>query len=90
MGQGACQAIEDAYVLGKLLDKGLPLEKTFAEYQRVRQKKARMIVDTSWRMGQLSQLENEWGIWVRNTLLKLIPSSINQKQMETVFRLATV
>ena len=90
MGQGACQAVEDAYILGKLLDKGLSLEKTFAEYQRLRQKKARMIVDTSWRMGQLSQLENDWGIWVRNALLKLVPSSINQKQMETVFRLATV
>lgn len=90
MGQGACQAVEDAYVLGKLLDKGLPLEKTFANYQRLRQKKARMIVNTSWQTGKLSQLENDWGIWVRNTLLKLIPSRINQKQMETVFRLATV
>lgn len=90
MGQGACQAVEDAYVLGKLLDKGLPLEKTFADYQRLRQKKARMIVNTSWQTGKLSQLENEWGIWARNTLLKLLPSSINQKQMETVFRLATV
>lgn len=27
LGQGACQAIEDAYVLGKLLDNGLEIEK---------------------------------------------------------------
>ncbi|MCU7583714.1 FAD-dependent monooxygenase, partial [Riemerella anatipestifer] len=29
LGQGACQAIEDAYVLGKLLDKGISIENTF-------------------------------------------------------------
>lgn len=47
LGQGACQAIEDAYVLGKLLDSGLEIQNTFAEYENLRRKKAHTIVNTS-------------------------------------------
>jgi 2-polyprenyl-6-methoxyphenol hydroxylase-like FAD-dependent oxidoreductase len=87
LGQGACQAIEDAYVLGKLLDSGLTIENTFEEYENVRRKKAQMIVDTSWKVGKLAHIENRFGIWLRNFVMKNIPKSINKKQMDMIFKL---
>ena len=66
LGQGACQAIEDAYVLGKLLDSGLEIQNTFAEYENLRRKKAHTIVNTSWTVGKMAHIENKFGIWLRN------------------------
>ena len=87
LGQGACQAIEDAYVLGKLLDNGLEIEKTFATYEILRRKKAHTIVNTSWTVGKMAHIENSFGIWLRNFIMKNIPKSANKKQMDTIFNL---
>lgn len=85
--QGACQAIEDAYVLGKLLDSGLAIENTFKEYENLRRKKAHMIVNTSWTVGKMAHIENSFGIWFRNFIMKNIPKSANKKQMDIIFNL---
>ncbi len=90
LGQGACQAIEDAYVLGKLLDKGIPMAATFAQYEALRRKKASEIVQTSWAIGQLAHIENRLGVWLRNQALKSIPTSANIKQMDKIFQLSKV
>jgi len=87
LGQGACQAIEDAYVLGKLLDSGLEIQNTFAEYENLRRKKAHTIVNTSWRVGKMAHLENSFGIWLRNFAMKNISKSANKKQMDMIFNL---
>ena len=87
LGQGACQAIEDAYVLGKLLDRGLEIEHTFKEYENLRRKKAHAIVNTSWIVGKIAHVENSFGIWLRNFAMKNIPKSVNKKQMDMIFNL---
>lgn len=87
LGQGACQAIEDAYVLGKLLDSGLEIQNTFAEYENLRRKKAHTIVNTSWTVGKMAHIENSFGIWLRNFAMKNIPKSANKKQMDMIFNL---
>lgn len=87
LGQGACQAIEDAYVLGKLLDNGMPIENTFKAYEKLRRKKAHTIVNTSWTVGKMAHIENSFGIWLRNFIMKNIPKSANKKQMDTIFNL---
>ena len=85
MGQGACQAIEDAYTIGQLLDSGKSMANIFSEYERIRLKKAHQIVNTSWTMGKLAHLENGLGIWLRNTFLGAVPASVNNKQLANVF-----
>ncbi len=85
MGQGACQAIEDAYVLGNLMDRDSTLSQLFKQYETLRRKKAHKVVNTSWKIGKLSQMENPAGIWLRNRLMKALPQSLNNKQMEWVF-----
>lgn len=85
MGQGACQAIEDAYLLGKLFSQGKNVEEVFAQYEKLRIEKAHYIVNTSSTIGKVSHYENSLAIWLRNMLLKATPSSINEKQLEKVF-----
>ncbi|MDN3691087.1 FAD-dependent oxidoreductase [Chryseobacterium tructae] len=85
MGQGACQAIEDAYILGKLFGEGMNVDEVFIQYEKLRMKKAHYIVNTSSTIGKVSHYENRLVIWLRNTLLKATPNSINEKQMEKVF-----
>ena len=87
MGQGACQAIEDAYVLGKLLDEGIALEETFEKYEKLRIKKAHQIVHSSWTFGKIAHIENRFGIWIRNKMMKMMPQSVNRKQLDMVFTL---
>lgn len=85
MGQGACQAIEDAYILGKLFGEGKNMDEVFTEYEKLRMKKAHYIVNTSSIIGKISHYENSLAVWLRNTLLKATPDSVNEKQMEKVF-----
>ncbi|WP_299101553.1 FAD-dependent monooxygenase [uncultured Winogradskyella sp.] len=89
MGQGACQAIEDAYVLSECLAK-YNTEKAFSVFQKLRLPKAHQVVKTSWRVGKIAHLKNPLLIGFRNQVLKLTPSSINRKQNEQIFQLAEV
>ena len=87
LGQGACQAVEDAYVLAKLLAQGMPFEQGCKEYEKIRVKKAHAIVNTSWALGKMAHFENSAGIWLRNSLIKNIPLAVNRKQLEMIFTL---
>ncbi|MGD1318191.1 FAD-dependent monooxygenase [Chryseobacterium sp. 2R14A] len=85
MGQGACQSIEDAYVIGKLLEKNQNFNTVFEEFQKIRRKKVDYIVKNSWTIGKISQWEK--GNQVRNFLMRLIPESTNQKMIEKIIQL---
>ena len=87
LGQGACQAIEDAYAIGQLLDKGISIENTFELYENNRKKKAHIIVNTSWKLGKLAHIENGFGIKIRNLIMKNMPKSANKRQMDMIFNL---
>ncbi|CAM1372230.1 FAD-dependent monooxygenase [Tenacibaculum xiamenense] len=84
MGQGACQAIEDAYVLSEKLSTE-NIKNAFSEYQQERYSKASTIVKNSWRIGKISHLSNPILVTLRDTIMKLTPSSVGQKQLENIF-----
>ncbi|WP_312510381.1 FAD-dependent monooxygenase [Chryseobacterium culicis] len=85
MGQGACQAIEDAYIIGKLLENHQNFNTVFEKFQTIRRKKVDYIVNTSRSIGKFSQWEN--GNSLRNFLIGLIPESVNQKMAEKIIEL---
>ncbi|MCX8523473.1 FAD-dependent monooxygenase [Chryseobacterium formosus] len=85
MGQGACQSIEDAYVLGKFLEKNKNFNSVFEEFQKIRRKKVDYIVKNSWTIGKISQWEK--GNQLRNFLMRSIPESMNQKMIEKILKL---
>ena len=89
MGQGACQAIEDAYVLSECLSK-YKTTKAFSEYQNLRLSKAHQVVKASWLVGKMAHLSNPILIGLRNQMLRLTPSSVNRKQNEQIFQLAKI
>lgn len=87
LGQGACQAIEDAYALSQCFDSSA-IEKSLMQYQQSRFNKARMIVNTSWRFGKISQLEHPLLSRARNWLIKNTPTSLNIRQFEKIYTLS--
>ncbi len=87
MGQGACQAIEDAYVLSECLSK-YEVNKAFEKYQKLRLPKAHQVVKTSWLIGKMAHITNPILISLRNQILQLTPASVNRKQNERIFQLA--
>ncbi len=89
MGQGACQAIEDAFVLSECLDT-YETNKAFEEFQKLRLLKAHQVVKASWLIGKMAHLSNPVLIALRNQMIRLTPSFINRKQNEKIFQLAEI
>lgn len=81
MGQGACQAIEDAAVLHDELNKNGHMEDVFRRFETRRLKRTRYITNTSWQIGKIAQWENPFLINVRNKLMELLPEHIKQIQL---------
>lgn len=86
LGQGACQAIEDAFVLAECLEK-YEYEKAFTEFEKLRVYKAHKIVKTSYMLGKIAHWSNRILIVLRNGMLRNLPASINKKQIESLFLL---
>ncbi|MEM9675946.1 MAG: FAD-dependent monooxygenase [Cyclobacteriaceae bacterium] len=89
LGQGACQAIEDAFVLSECLVK-YDVGEAFAKYQQLRMPKAHRVVNTSWTLGKLAHWQNPLAVWFRNQLMSMTPTQVNRKQSEKIFQLASV
>jgi 2-polyprenyl-6-methoxyphenol hydroxylase-like FAD-dependent oxidoreductase len=82
MGQGACQAIEDAVILADELSKAGDLETAFSAFEKRRMKRTHFIVNTSWSLGKMAQWSHPWLAAMRNTLLRMIPDSVNELQLQ--------
>ncbi|MEM8899489.1 MAG: FAD-dependent monooxygenase [Bacteroidota bacterium] len=87
MGQGACQAIEDAYVLAQCICDYPNMDEAFSTFQRLREAKAHMIVKNSWQIGKMAHWKNPLAVGMRNMLMRSIPASLSRKQSERIFEL---
>ncbi len=87
LGQGGAQAMEDAYVLAEQLATHARPEDAFAAYQRIREPKARMVVDTSRRLGGIVHFANPLARGLRNAVLRLTPAAVGRRQMEALYTL---
>ncbi len=85
LGQGACQAIEDAFALANCLKDTPSVKNAFLNFQNARIKKATFVVNTSYQIGQLSNIGGFIGYRLRNTLMKIAPTSIVEKQFNYLF-----
>lgn len=82
LGQGACQAIEDAVILADCLarDTANPVQ-ALRTYQGRRKARADRFVLTALRLGRLAQLESSPGRWMRDRLLALTPDFVARGQL---------
>ncbi len=84
MGQGACQGIEDAYYISKILaESRKETEQVLKEFEKFRKSKVNYIVNNSWRFGQLVHRPSSQ--FILKTLMKLTPSKIMEKQMSRLY-----
>lgn len=84
LGQGACQAIEDAVVLAQCLGKVADVPAALRLYQGERLSRTSAIVIQSRRIGWIGQWENPLACWLRNTGSKLYPPRLQFKLLEPV------
>ena len=67
LGQGACQAIEDAVVLAAYADRPAGL----ALYSAVRVPRTTAVAAASRRIGRLTQVANPVAVWLRDSAMRL-------------------
>jgi len=71
LGQGACQALEDAVVLGNVIATGDGL----AAYDRQRRRRTQMIARRSRQIGAAAQWASPVAVNLRDTALRLLPAA---------------
>jgi 2-polyprenyl-6-methoxyphenol hydroxylase-like FAD-dependent oxidoreductase len=87
LGQGGCQAIEDAVVLAECLATGGNMvQEALAAYEKRRRERTNQIVSRSWRLGKLAQLESPTGRFLRDSLFRLLPSRLAAKGVRDLVR----
>lgn len=85
MGQGACMAIEDAVVLADEMSKTQDWQEAFKQFERRRIGRTSYIVNTSWRLGKLAQIENKTLGRIRNVFLRMLPKSSQNQQFKKLY-----
>jgi 2-polyprenyl-6-methoxyphenol hydroxylase-like FAD-dependent oxidoreductase len=79
LGQGGCQAVEDAVVLAAALRSGGP--EALQRYERARRPRVRRIVSTSHRLGQVLSFRTGPAILARNLVMPLVPQRLSLAQV---------
>ena len=85
MGQGACQAIEDAVVLADEIKQNATIEAAFKAFEKRRLKRTHYVVNTSWALGKVAQTESRLLAGLRNFIFRLIPKRMSAKQLENIY-----
>lgn len=85
MGQGACQAVEDAAVFTDELQKDFDFNAAAQRYQARRLARTHWITRQSRFLGELAQSDNRLFIPLRNFALRHLPSFISEKQLEKIY-----
>jgi 2-polyprenyl-6-methoxyphenol hydroxylase-like FAD-dependent oxidoreductase len=91
LGQGACQALEDAVTLGRLLPDGdhrdaardTALDAALAGYDALRRPRARSISTRSRQLGRLGQLHGRASTTVRDLLVHATPARLTDRQLDS-------
>ena len=81
MGQGACMAMESAYVLARALNEESDYGFGFARYENERRGRTAWITSTSWQIGKGGQVENPLLCALRNFIVKITPAGAMQKNL---------
>ena len=85
LGQGACQAIEDAVILANCLKENVQVRDAFSSFESKRIKRTHYVVNQSWKMGKMAQMEDEILIAIRNFVVRLIADKFIYRQLQKVY-----
>jgi 2-polyprenyl-6-methoxyphenol hydroxylase-like FAD-dependent oxidoreductase len=85
LGQGACQAIEDAVTLAASLNEASGVPVALASYESRRLKRTSSITLQARRIGQMGCWRNPVACWFRDRLIGNIPESLRLRQLNETF-----
>jgi 2-polyprenyl-6-methoxyphenol hydroxylase-like FAD-dependent oxidoreductase len=85
MGQGACQAVEDAAVLLNELTRTNDLKQAFQAFEKRRLDRTAYITNQSRRVGQMAQWTNPLLIRLRNLALRNSPERLRYSQFDKLY-----
>ncbi|MDJ0707194.1 MAG: FAD-dependent monooxygenase [Leptolyngbyaceae cyanobacterium MO_188.B28] len=77
IGQGACTALEDAYVVAKCLKESPDPVAAFQKYESLRFPRTKAIVEQSLQSSKIGKLKNPLAVGLRNTFMKVMGSAIS-------------
>ncbi len=84
LGQGACQAIEDAVTLAHCFGQGGDVQAILRSYEAERIPRTTAITKQSLRLGILGQLENPLARTLRDALIRITPPALSLRFMESI------
>ncbi|XZF14741.1 FAD-dependent monooxygenase [Chitinophagaceae bacterium MMS25-I14] len=85
MGQGACQAIEDAVVLADELCKTSDVLEAFRSFEKRCLSRTHYIIKTSRAIGRIAQTESKLLAGLRNRIFGLLPQSFKEKKLSKTY-----
>ncbi len=84
LGQGGCQALEDAVVLGRMIVEQGPTPAALRAYEVSRRARTASIVRASRRVGAIGQWSSPLAVALRSLLMKHVAGRLQVRQMERV------
>lgn len=81
LGQGACQAIEDAAVLGVAVWRMGGTRAALRQYERQRRARADACVTGARRLGEVAQWSSPSAVALRNLAVRAMPSAMLRRQL---------
>lgn len=82
LGQGACQAIEDAIVLARCLSGSHSIEAAFQQYEHERKDRTASITKQSRLLGEMGQWSNPLACELRDRLFRYVLSFVQASQIK--------
>jgi 2-polyprenyl-6-methoxyphenol hydroxylase-like FAD-dependent oxidoreductase len=86
MGQGACQAIEDAVILADEIQKAPSLPDAFRAFETRRLARTHYVIRQSRLIGDIAQVQNKYVGAVRNAVMRALPASFREQQFDKILR----
>jgi 2-polyprenyl-6-methoxyphenol hydroxylase-like FAD-dependent oxidoreductase len=84
LGQGACQALEDAVVLADALKDGDDIAAALRVYEKRRIDRTATLVRQARQIGAVGQWSNPLACRLRDALMKYVVVRVQDRQMERV------
>ncbi len=85
MGQGACQALEDAVILAEEAARHDNPEEAFRQFGKRRLARTHYVVKRSWALGRIAQAEHRLLGAMRDALFALAPASVTERQFDFLY-----
>ena len=88
LGQGGCQAIEDAAALGRSLRNGVEVPEALRAYEHARKPRADDIARQSRRMSAVAHLRNPAATTLRNLAMRAAPAGTTFRRLDALVNVA--